>query len=490
MKNKLPLILRIAVILLWGMACFAFFQFQFQYHLFYQEQSQLFLMTGEYVRDYYHGTGWLSRLLGDFLTQFYYYRYAGPAILTLCLLTLGSSTYRLLRRPSGSKQAANSHMIWNIVALIAALLVMTLEAVFCLHNTYRLSDVLSHSAIVGALVIAKHLVTVGGKAIFTAHRSIIGKLVRSACAVATLAIAYWLFGFSTPKMPTSMEWALENDMAVSCEYGFGNWNRVVRMVETTPSPDATQLYFYNLVKAQRGMLPDVLLRYQPNNLGTFQSIGPKTPLMTIWNMNELYWALGDMMFTERAALMTSVFSRENRNVRMVKRLAECNMVSGDTVAAEKYLRLLDKTLVYSKWAQQCRTNGATIYKEKRQTTNTTDTLRLGDNCHTIMCELLQSNPQNTTALDYLLCSDLLLKDIETFKQDYDRFCPTPTTHHPIYQQALCIWLAGTQASEEEWKRYIHNPGVLQRFQQYNLQRGSAAFSDTYWYYFDTAKPIQ
>lgn len=56
-----------------------------------------------------------------------------------------------------------------------------------------------------------------------------------------------------------------------------------------------------------------------------------------------------MTFTERAAMMTNVFSHNNRNVRMMQRFTECNYVSGDSLAAEKYLRILDKTLVYDRW---------------------------------------------------------------------------------------------------------------------------------------------
>ena len=48
-----------------------------------------------------------------------------------------------------------------------------------------------------------------------------------------------------------------------------------------------------------------------------------------------------------------------------------------------------------------------------------------------------------------------------------------------------IWLAGTNAKPDEWRRYITLPDELQRFQAYNQQRGSAAFAGTYWYWFDT-----
>ena len=83
-----------------------------------------------------------------------------------------------------------------------------------------------------------------------------------------------------------------------------------------------------------------------------------------------------------------------------------------------------------------------------------DTITTSDNAHFLMMQLLDANPDNTVALDYILCSDLLLKDITNFKRDYDRYCATQPRLKRLYQEALCIWLAGTKASQEEWQQYI------------------------------------
>ena len=47
---------------------------------------------------------------------------------------------------------------------------------------------------------------------------------------------------------------------------------------------------------------------------------------------------------------------------------------------------------------------------------------------------------NIVALDYILCSDLLLKDISNFKRDYDRYCIDTGSPRlkTLYQQALCM----------------------------------------------------
>lgn len=111
-----------------------------------------------------------------------------------------------------------------------------------------------------------------------------------------------------------------------------------------------------------------------------------------------------MTFCERATMLANVCSPNNRNIRMVKRLAEINLVKGDYAATRKYLRILQKTFVWSRWAnrafsslgrkqQPMKSPSAAIHR-KRPFINRKDTLRLNENCHTIMCELAESNPNN------------------------------------------------------------------------------------------------
>ena len=444
-----------------------FFQFWYPYHFFYQEQNQIFLWSWDYLSTYFDKPGGVARLNGDFLTQFYYYLYAGATILTFCIALTGILSYKTLRRFKASKT----------VALILSLVIMTFVAVCHFSVSYRLSSTIS---IIGWMLVLW---------IVSLMRGWKMRLVLLAIA---LLPAWLLFGLPQIKRLQMPDFVLEKNFAVENEYYFGHYDKVIGLVKESEGWNDQMLFFYNLVQAHRGELPDHLLDFTPNYLGTFEQIGPETPMITIRNMNELYWALGDMTFTERAAMMTNVFAPDNRNVRMIRRLAECNFVSGDSLAAEKYLRILDKTFVYHQWAQNVREHGKDIYREKMLMTNRRDTITISDNAHFLMMQLLDANPDNTIALDYILCSTLLLKDINNFKRDYDRYCMD--TGKPrlksLYQEALCIWLAGTDAPQEEWERYIHRQDVMQRFIEYNNQRGNPRFKGTYWYYFDKIKAPQ
>ena len=451
------------VMALWAIAFFVFFQFWYPYHFFFQEQNQLFLWSWDYISTYNHNGG-LALLLGDFLTQFYYYLYVGAIILTICLLLVGTLLYKALR----------NFKVGKMIALILALVVMTFMAVCHFSISYRLSSTIA--MIDWCLLLWLVSMMNGWK-------------MRLMLLALGILPTWLLFGLPEIKKLQGPDLILEKDFAVDCEYYFGNHDKVIRMVEGSEKWTDQMLFFYNLAQAQRGELPDHLLKFTQNYLGTFEKIGPETPMLTIRNMNELYWALGDMTFTERAAMMTNVFSHNNRNVRMMRRLAECNIVSGDSLAAEKYLRILDKTLVYGKWAENMRQHGKQIYQKKMQMVNQHDTITITDNAHFLMMQLLDANADNTIALDYILCSNLLLKDITNFKRDYDRYCIDTGKPRlkPLYQEALCIWLAGTNAPQEEWEKYIKKADVFQRFQQYNEQRGSTQFKGSYWYYFDKIK---
>ena len=452
------------VMALWAVAIWCFFQFCYPYHFFFQEQNQIFLCSWDYISTYFEKSGGLARLAGDFLTQFYYYLYLGAIILISCLLLIGALWYTALRNLKVSMA----------VALILALLLMTFVAVCHFSTSYRLSSTIS---------------IIGWGLLLWLVSLIPGWKKRLVILALAMLPTYLLFGLPEVKKMQGPDLILEKDFAVDCEYYFGNHDKVIKMVAGENKWTDQMLFFYNLAQAQRGELSDHLLDFTQNYLGTFEKIGPDTPMLTIRNMNELYWALGDMTFTERAAMMTNVFSHNNRNVRMMRRLAECNIVSGDTLAAEKYLRILDKTLVYRRWADNVRLYGKDIYQKKMQMVSRRDTITITDNAHFLMMQLLDANPDNIVALDYILCSDLLLKDMTNFKRDYDRYCIEigKPRLKPLYQEALCIWLAGTDAPQEDWEKYIRHADVFQRFQQYNQQRGNPAFKGTYWYYYDKIK---
>ena len=474
---------QLAIIVVWAALCFGFFQTMFSYHFFYQEQNLLFPLSADYIESYFSKPAWLACMAGDFITQFYHYTYIGAAVLTLSLVVMGDVVCRCLKRVQ--KNA------W--VAFGIALAAMTLIARLALHDSYKLESII---AIIGGcsmwwlmdIVMSRVAAAVKGRWLW----------IRIAVVIVCGFAAYWMFGYGgllfiffeilrafslcrehglgwqgstlpvaalaplllyvIPFAPSCYnltiddalcypglgKWVTYADamhyervLVYDNEYYFGHYPKVIQMYESTEADHCEETsFFYCLSLEQTGMLASKLPEIKDPFLGTFLKISETTPLFQIKMINEMYYLLGDMTYTERAALLANTFSPEGRNARMLKRLAEANLVSGDEAAAMKYLRLLSKTIVYRKWAadHMPATQTAEVKAEierKHQFLNTTDNIRLGDDCYVILTQLLDSNPKNTTALDYLLCSDMLAHQRDVFIHDYEKYGPSD---RPIFQQ--------------------------------------------------------
>ena len=171
-KHLLPYL----CVFLWAIACYVFFQTAYAYHFFYQEQNQLFLLSWTYCADYLRRPAWLASLAGDFLTQFYYYRYAGAAILTASLLVLGDLTRRSLQR-IGLRRGA----------FAIAIVLMTLFALFSLRHSYRLASVIAADG--GCALAWLAMLLLPRLPSTRAGRALMGFLLLCASA-----LAFWMFG--------------------------------------------------------------------------------------------------------------------------------------------------------------------------------------------------------------------------------------------------------------------------------------------------------
>lgn len=389
-----------------AIACFAFFQFCYPYHLFYQEQNQLFLMLWDHVTTYLDKPGWLACLAGDFLTQFYYFRYAGPIILTLCILLTGYNIRCAV-------EMADIKGRW--VAHSVAFIVMILLICSSFHYDYRLSSILavaggasvfrvSTSLLISTRMFIKKIERRNEQGLFL-NGSGIANWVSVISIFVSIFVCHWFFGYGVwvygaltfagcianimmagtyyrlaaliipffllmltkrlyycdfqtiytyPGIGKLAKPQLDQErtLAVDCKYYFGNYNQVINMVEKDKNPNQYMKFYHDLIMAQFRSQPASLKKYPNKDIGTFETLEANPSLLTIHALNELYWALDDMTFCERAAMLGNIYSPNCRNIRMVKRLAEINLVRGNYAATRKYLRILQKTFVWKRWADR------------------------------------------------------------------------------------------------------------------------------------------
>ena len=530
--TKKRIIISASVWLLLCIGLAAFYATAYKGHILWQEQNQVFLNTTAWASTYFGKPAWLGCLAGDWLTQFFHTPLVGAIILALAIACCAACFECAIRRLfSNARNRRSARVVEYALTFLFAILLTalsmpastTLAFYVCLAGGISLALIriripagkggsidLSPILIVpaywafgfGALATAILILAFALTQAFgnrnkkywwiPAAGTIIFGLATPACLSECYALPYAKAlvypGVARPSLP---DFDNEERMAIADAFYNGDYGLTKQLALKAGNPGGISAFYYYLASAMQDSLPDNLLKYDIKNLGTLITINDSTPLPVINMMNDLYYQLGDMTYAERAAMMRNVFSPRNRNVRMIKRLAEINLVSADTLAALKYLRILDGTHAYAGWSR-AHTPGQTApstvaeIMRRRALSNNKDNIRLGDNCRNILLELLESNPRNSMALDYLLCTDLLLKDMDTFKMDYDTYCMAKGSprYKRLYQEALMIWLAGTEASEEEWERYIVPGTTTDAFRRYSSRRGDPAFSNTYWYYFD------
>ena len=290
-------------------------------------------------------------------------------------------------------------------------------------------------------------------------------------------------------------------LSLDVEHYFGNIQKMRKHLET----DRQILwvtYYRNLYNATHpsdinspvSLSRNLLAWNQPGTNGLILPVNPSASFLSILFANELWFTLGDMTMAEHCAMLSMIFSPRNSGSRMIKRLAEINLVNGDDEAALKYLRILDKTLLHKSWAEKRIPGQQTPrvkewLEKKRRDIPTQDQLRSGNDAVTSLRNLVASNAGNLRAYEYLLCYHLLSKDLRSFVEDY---VPGKVSS-PIFAEALLIYLARQgNIRAEELIKYQIPVEIAKEFADYTRIYEAKdtslkeKYGKTYWFYYHFA----
>lgn len=397
----------IVPILVW-IALFLLFQTTYAYHFYYWEQHQLYLPTNVYTGD----LGWLD-CLSEWITQWYFYLYAGPLILSFAITLTWTLFFHLGTNITSGK--ISKGIVFKAIITIALLI-----ANIFIHFTDR--NMLKVQLLAIILLLA-----IWCASFFYRKLSYLGIL-------ALLAVCpFWdEIRFAVPNSDYETQLAVEN------EYYFGNYEKAEEIIVNAERKSDMMIFYYNLMMAKREALPDHLFDMPKQVLGTELTLDENSPRAVFRIMPDFYYEVGDMTYAERASLLCMVFTRNNIYTPMMKRLVEINLVSGDTLVANKYLRILKQAPAYRHWAEM-HTPGQMPPRieqdilRRRQFVNVSDSIRLGADSHAILERLLDTNKNNIVALDYLLCTYMLERNEQGFKNAFYKYA-TRTTE--LYESGL------------------------------------------------------
>ena len=316
-----------------------------------------------------------------------------------------------------------------------------------------------------------------------------------AVTAAALAVMLW----------TGFDARTEYMLRMSSEAYFNRWDRVLAAADRNwDYKSYVGSYYTDLALAREGRLGDELMKYyQPASNALLLAINEKSGYIYAMAGCDAQIEMGDLAQAQHTAMLAMTFTPRQRSSRVARRLAEIAIIAGDYELADKFLRQLEYGLFHRRWAAERRRlladeellSAQPEVAVKRSLLSRSDTLFSPNDWFRSLYNLLESNPSNRMARDYLMCYHLLNKDMRRFKADYDRYCFADAARAGIpkyYEQALVMCLGAEPDAVEQYVRYGVSEATyaecLDYLAAYERAGGDGRqlmerFGDSYWFYY-------
>ena len=205
------------------------------------------------------------------------------------------------------------------------------------------------------------------------------------------------------------------------------WDKIIEKAEKKPATTPLGVSCVNLALSQKGMLADRLFEfYQNGGEGLFPTF--TRDMISPVSTAEIFFRLGMVNDAERYMFEAQeAIPNYRKSARLTRRIIECEIINGNYQVAAKLLRRLQKTLFYSNWANQTMAllgnekaiNQHPIYGKLRKYREKKQDFLFSDREMDQMLGLLFLNDNhNKMAYEYLVCYELLQRDMEKFMQYY------------------------------------------------------------------------
>jgi len=577
---------------------FIFFAFFYNYHLHFEEATQLFLFTGDYFVSRMGLPGGFSGWLGEFLTQFFIISLAGPLIITILLFGMQKVIFRILSAINPNRSffplsflvplnAALiicdefyplSAVIGVLISLIAGWIYTTIPknnrrfitGLLLIPLTYCLAGG-SYLSLLAIIIVFEILSAYRARknasrekinnlqgfrmvkvwqlfiyVVISAGIPLLARqyLVQEPAGLAYLSEFYYDLRTQVPKaipllfvlpailmilicfLPSKEKmyktaliiqvalfipavifglklWAnfgAESIMKYDYLVRMNRWNDVIKYAEKKPPRNNLSLAMLNLSLAKTGTMGDRIFNFEQNGIdGLFLPFAKEyvAPMMG----SEIFYQLGLVNASQEYSFeSTETTPALNKTVRSVKRLAETNLINGHYEVARKYLKLLDKTIFYRKWAHKTEKylynedliNSDPDWGDKRKMLIKKDFFFKVEIMEGALNMLLKENPRNNMAYQYLMAFYLINKDLGNFMNRVPMMNDLGYARIPVgYQEAIMYVIGLTSDNPLKNVPYQISNDTKLRMQAYaNIytSRKDAqeilrkSYSGTYWYY--------
>lgn len=367
----------------------------------------------------------LVKVVFELVSMALVYWFLGPVVFLYAALMIGDTL-------KNAKQKGN---VFSGIGYSVCILVLTIAWILLTTQTlqyplYRIFAGLNYYRYPGAIsplpfVVMVWAVVIPFLGMIPCRQKSLQKLQQSKVVIVLsyvlVIVASW-FGIKASFDEMTYE-LIDYDFLVRTE----QWDKIIEKAEKKPATTPLSVSCVNLALSQKGMLADRLFGfYQNGGEGLFPTF--TRDMISPVSTAEIFFRLGMLNDAERYMFEAQeAIPNYRKSARLTRRIIECDIINGNYKVAAKLLRRLQKTLFYSNWANQTMAllgnekaiNRHPIYGKLRKYREKKQDFLFSDREMDQMLGLLFLNDNhNKMAYEYLMCYELLQRDMEKFMQYY------------------------------------------------------------------------
>lgn len=367
----------------------------------------------------------LVKVVFELVSTALVYWFLGPVVFLYAALMIGDTL----------KNARQKGNVFSGIGYSAVILILTIAWILLTTQTlqyplYRIFAGLNYYRYPGAIsplpfVVMVWAVVIPFLGMIPCHRKSLQKLQQSKVVIVLsyvlVIVASW-FGIKASFDEMTYD-LIDYDFLVRTE----QWDKIIEKAEKKPATTPLSVSCVNLALSQKGMLADRLFEfYQNGGEGLFPTF--TRDMISPVSTAEIFFRLGMVNDAERYMFEAQeAIPNYRKSARLTRRIIECEIINGNYQVAAKLLRRLQKTLFYSNWANQTMAllgnekaiNQHPIYGKLRKYREKKQDFLFSDREMDQMLGLLFLNDNhNRMAYEYLMCYELLQRNMEKFVQYY------------------------------------------------------------------------
>jgi hypothetical protein len=286
----------------------------------------------------------------------------------------------------------------------------------------------------------------------------------------------------------------------------GRWEELLNLTPEIEGYDLMVNFNVNRALYHTGQLLDNLFGY-PQMFGADVLFLENVPRPVKISAIDIYFDLGHIRATQVLAYEGQ--THFGYNPKMLKSVVKTNIIKEEYNIAEKFLNILNKSIMYKKWVRHYRdylSNESLIKSDsliqlKRKLAPKFDFfIAIGERSDMDLIELLKENEKNKMAFEYLMAYYLLEFRLEDLMAYLGKFKELGYEKYPRYIEEAILVSRFAYPSKKFKVDYSINQQTAELFERFNnilssfrnkeeaqetLKRG---FYHTYWYYSLYIKP--